>query len=313
MGISGHLWHENALMKYLLFVFFFASSAISQTDTPRPQITGIDHVAFYTTAPDATAKLYVKTLGALSIARSEPGITQQFDIGSQWVGYSPARDAKATSRLNHVAFTTNDAEGLRRHLASLGFEVPNSVVHDGDGILRFAMGDPEGNRIEFVQRGKFDRLQGGQGDPVSRRMIHAGFIVHDRALEDRFYKDALGFHLYWHGGMEQGRTDWVAMQVPDGTDWLEYMLNQPPNPDLRQNGVMDHISLGVRDMKQAQAKLEAHGWKSSPEEHSQMGKDGKWQLNLFDPDYTRIELMEFRPAQKPCCAEFTGPHPSGTQ
>ncbi len=24
---------------------------------------------------------------------------------------------------------------------------------------------------------------------------------------------------------------------------------------------------------------------------------------------TRIELMEFTPAQKPCCSEYTGPHP----
>ena len=43
---------------------------------------------------------------------------------------------------------------------------------------------------------------------------------------------------------------------------------------------------------------------------AQMGKDGKWQLNLFDPNLSRIELMEFKPVEKPCCSEFTGPHPS---
>jgi hypothetical protein len=41
-----------------------------------------------------------------------------------------------------------------------------------------------------------------------------------------------------------------------------------------------------------------------------MGKDGKWQLNVFDPDLTRVELMEFKPVEKPCCSGFTGPHPS---
>lgn len=49
--------------------------------------------------------------------------------------------------------------------------------------------------------------------------------------------------------MKPGDTDWVAMQVPDGTDWLEYMLNHPAHPDLRLMGVLNHISLGVADMK----------------------------------------------------------------
>ena len=75
-------------------------------------------------------------------------------------------------------------------------------------------------------------------------------------------------------------------------------------------GVLNHISLGVADMKKAQAILESHGWKPHGDEKAQMGKDGKWQLNLFDPDLTRIELMEFKPVEKPCCSDFTGPHPS---
>jgi catechol 2,3-dioxygenase-like lactoylglutathione lyase family enzyme len=141
-------------------------------------------------------------------------------------------------------------------------------------------------------------------------MIHAGFLVYRRDAEDHFYRDILGFRPYWHGGMKDDETDWVAMQVPDGTDWLEYMLNQPERPELRLTGVMNHISLGVADMKKAQAILELHGWKPHGDEKAQMGKDGKWQLNVYDPDLTRIELMEFKPVRKPCCSDFTGPHPS---
>jgi hypothetical protein len=63
-------------------------------------------------------------------------------------------------------------------------------------------------------------------------------------------------------------------------------------------------------MKKAQKILESHGWTEHGEEKAQMGRDGKWQLNLYDPDLSRIELMEFQPVQKPCCAEFTGQHPS---
>ena len=39
------------------------------------------------------------------------------------------------------------------------------------------------------------------------------------------------------------------------------------------------------------------------------GREGKWQLNLYDPDGTRVELMEFTPVEKPCCSDCTGPHP----
>jgi len=62
-------------------------------------------------------------------------------------------------------------------------------------------------------------------------------------------------------------------------------------------------------MHQAISLLSANGWKSSDAEKPQLGKDGKWQLNLYDPDLTRVELMEFRPAAKPCCSEYRGPHP----
>jgi catechol 2,3-dioxygenase-like lactoylglutathione lyase family enzyme len=140
-------------------------------------------------------------------------------------------------------------------------------------------------------------------------MIHVGVIAKDRAVMDRFYRDLLGFRLYWHGGMKSDETNWVAMQVPDGRDWLEYMLKVSPQADHREIGVMNHFSLGIQDINAAQAGLEKSGWQSSEAEHKQMGRDGKWQLNIFDPDDVRVEFMEFRPANKPCCSEFTAPHP----
>jgi len=44
-------------------------------------------------------------------------------------------------------------------------------------------------------------------------------------------------------------------------------------------------------------------------EEPKLGRDGKWQLNLSNPDQRRIESMEFAPKEKTCCSEFTGPHP----
>jgi catechol 2,3-dioxygenase-like lactoylglutathione lyase family enzyme len=147
--------------------------------------------------------------------------------------------------------------------------------------------------------------------PVSRRLIHSGFVVSDRAAEDKFYKDILGFHVYWHGGRTDDETSWVDMQVPDGTDWIEYMLNVSPNASHKTLGVMNHIALGVPDIHVAQAQLIKNGWKGT--EEPKLGRDGKWQLNLYDPDETRVELMEFKPTKEPCCSPYTGPHPGPPQ
>jgi catechol 2,3-dioxygenase-like lactoylglutathione lyase family enzyme len=289
--------------------------AYSQTSTvARPRILGIDHVSFYTTDVDGVKALYGGTLGLVSYPPVEPGGLLRYLVGRQWVGYSGAPDPKATDRMDHVAFTTDNIGALRKYLFANGVKF-SKVQERDDRSLGIFVNDPEGNRIEFVERLGYQLknsvwTDGGGPDLVSNHLIHVGFLVHNRDAEDRFYRDLLGFRLYWHGGMQPERTDWVAMQVPDGTDWLEYMLNQPEHPDLRLTGVMNHISLGVVDMKKAQAILESHGRKPHGEEKAQMGKDGKWQLNVFDPDLTRIELMEFKPAEKPCCADFTGPHPS---
>jgi catechol 2,3-dioxygenase-like lactoylglutathione lyase family enzyme len=259
--------------------------------------------------------LYSGTLGLASAAPVEAGEFVRYLVGKQWVGYSAAPDPKATDRMDHVAFTTDNIVALRRYLSEKGVRF-SEVQERYDRSLGIFVNDPEGHRIEFVERWNPPGLTvvlpyvDAPPQSVSRHLIHTGFLVYNRDAEDHFYRDLLGFRLYWHGGMQPGETDWVAMQVPDGTDWLEYMLNQPQHADLRLTGVMNHISLGVADMKKAQAILESHGWKPHGDEKAQLGKDGKWQLNVFDPDLTRIELMEFKPVEKPCCSEFTGPHPS---
>jgi hypothetical protein len=66
--------------------------------------------------------------------------------------------------------------------------------------------------------------------------------VHDRAAEDLFYKEILGFELMWAGGMKDDEIKWVDMRVSDGTDWIEYMLGNA-NPSVKTRGVMNHIAL----------------------------------------------------------------------
>ena len=296
----------------VLVIAAFQIYAHAQTPAPRPHILGIDHVSFYTTQPDGVKKLYADVLGLASAAPVEPGVepggTLRFLMGKQWVGFSPAPDPNSTNRLDHVALLTDNIAALRKYLIAQGIDVPQ-IQGRSDHSLFFVVNDPEGHKIEFVERDKGEAAAPAAAG-VSHHMIHAGFLVYKREATDHFYRDILGFRPYWHGGMKDDVTEWAANQVPDGTDWIEYMLNQPQPADLRLTGVMNHISLGVPDIKKAQALLEAHGWKPHGDEEAQMGKDGKWQLNLYDPDLVRVELMEFKPVQKPCCSDFTGPHPT---
>jgi catechol 2,3-dioxygenase-like lactoylglutathione lyase family enzyme len=301
---------KKSLTLLVLGISAISISASAQSAVARPRILGIDHVSFYTTNPDGVKALYGGTLGLASAAPVESGGLVRYMVGKQWIGYSAAPDPKATDRMDHIAFTTDNVGALRRYLIAKGLKVP-AVEGHADHSLSFTVPDPEGHRVEFVERDRSEASAPAADSAVSRHMIHTGFVVYHRDAEDRFYRDILGFRLYWHGHDKPGTSDdWVAMQVPDGTDWLEYMLNQPEHMDLQLTGVMNHISLGVADMKKAEAIMESHGWKPNGDEEAEIGKDGKWQLDVFDPDLSRVELMEFKPTQKPCCNDFTGPHPT---
>jgi len=294
------------MRRYIVFLILgLAAACNGQNDLSKPQITGISHVAFYSSNLAAAKDFYGGLLG-LWVDPSRPN---DYHVGVQTVELEPLPAGHGHDLISHVAFATPDAEGVRKFLANHGEKVPNKVNTGGGGTLWFAMKDPEGNPIEFVQ--ERPELTGRHPEAaVSKVMIHAGFVVHNRAAEDKFYKDLLGFHVYWHGGMKEGETDWVDMQVPDGTQWLEYML-VPQGRELSPQtlGVLNHIALGVPSVSDAAQLLRSRGWKPSENEKEQIGKDGKWQLNLYDPDGTRVELMEFTPVQTPCCSPYTGPHP----
>jgi catechol 2,3-dioxygenase-like lactoylglutathione lyase family enzyme len=210
--------------------------------------------------------------------------------------------------LANIGFATTDVEAMRKYLGSHHVQVPPAMQNDSDGTRWFEVNDPEGNHIRFEQvSGKRPKAR----NPLSSQIIHVGFMVHDRSAEDAFYREILGFRPYWFGGRTDDRVDWVALQVPEGHEWIEYMLtDKDAQMTPERLGVLNHFSLGVTDMKETAKQLEARGWTSNSRSHMQMGRDGKWQLNVYDPDGTRVEFMEFTPTQTPCCSPFTAPHPS---
>jgi catechol 2,3-dioxygenase-like lactoylglutathione lyase family enzyme len=294
------------MKRALLLLLLIASIApLGAQAVKRPAITGIAFARFYTTDPAGAEKFYGDTLGYKRLESN--GVWIYPVNSSQWIEIltSPP-PPKPDVRMAAVGFTTRDAAALERYLAAHGItaELP---LKAGE----FGVRDPEGNLVIFVQAGSNKSVAKAPISPnaASRRMIHAGFIVRDAAKEDVFWRDLLGFRPYWHGGRTEDRVDWQSAQVPDGTDWVEYMLNASPAPTLKQAGVMDHVSLGVAHMTDAIAQLQKNKCDGTACTESKVGRDGKVQLNLYDPDLTRVEFMEFTPAQEPCCSPFTGKNP----
>jgi catechol 2,3-dioxygenase-like lactoylglutathione lyase family enzyme len=239
------------------------------------------------------------------------------------------------NRLDHVAFITSDAKTLRAYLASKEIYVPQTLQTGRDGSQWLTVTDPEGNKIEFVQpppgapstpavpvnpTGQVSPAVPPNGaaprNPLSSHIIHVGFIVHDRVREDSFFRDVLGFRPYWFGGNEDDKPTWISQQVPDGTDWLEYMIVGTPSgrgipADMKASelGVLAHFSLGVPNTEVAYTLLWNGGRLDGQANTPKIGRDAKWQLNLLDPDGTRAEIMEFRAIGKPCCSPFTAKDP----
>jgi catechol 2,3-dioxygenase-like lactoylglutathione lyase family enzyme len=304
---------------FLLLTFALSLVAQAQTQPKRSRILGIAAVHLYSTNVAGARDFYSKTLnpgGPCLWCEGVPRPPLRVLINKdQMISIDGSPQPTPSNLVAEVSLAVDDLEELVKYLKAQKIKVTATktpTLHI-DAVIKIysalSITDPEGHLITFVRRPSQVLLAPTPAVAPSNplHIIHAGFIVRDRAATEHFYKDILGFRPYWHGGMKDDQTDWVSMQVPDGTDWLEFMVNVEPDADQRLRGIMNHIAIGVTDIHAAQKKLLENGVRLT--EEPQIGRDGKWQLNLYDPDDTRVELMEFTPVQKPCCSEYTGPHP----
>lgn len=297
----------------LVFFGLGALAAPAIAAAERPPVTGISHIAVYAKDMAASDHFYGHILGGQKASNPENPAGARYYFGAQqFIEVLPAPAGLGPSVLSHVGYVTADAAALRRYVLDRGFK-PGDLKSGNDGSRWFSIPDPEGNEVQFVQAGKGpDSLS---PSAVSGRIIHVGYLVNSRTAEDKFHRELLGFRPYWFGAMREGAVDWVSQQVPDGRDWLEYMMVGPGSTtpadrvDARQLGVLNHVSLAVPNMQAAMTRLHAEGRLPERWDGPSMGRDGKWQANLYDPDGTRVELMEYSAVMKPCCSEFTAADP----
>jgi catechol 2,3-dioxygenase-like lactoylglutathione lyase family enzyme len=302
----------------LLVLSASATAQMPDKALTRPRITGISHIAVYTSNPAATDHYYREIIGAIKLPDPENPSGVRYAISAtQFIEVLPLPEDAGINRLDHTAWNTDDAETLRRFLGSKSWKVPGQIEKGADGSRWFTVKDPEGNKVEFVQPPVLLKQLAAPA-AIGHHIIHMGFLVHSRAVEDLFYRDLLGFRPYWFGGMVEGRLDWVSQQAPDSHDWLEYMLTSGPSGSgipatISQHdlGVLDHLSIGEDSVDFAYKVLEdGNHLTGVHDKHTQIGKDGKGQFNLYDPDGIRLELMNFHATEKPCCSPFTADDPA---
>lgn len=294
---------QTGVLLLLLLLLLFATPLAGKTrEVQRPRILGIAHMALYVSDLDKARTFYEDFLGF------QETFTLKRDDGSVRIAFVKINDKqylelftdppKSDGQLNHVAIFTDNAQQMRDYLAEHGVEVPATVAKGKTGNYNFTFTDPDKHSVEVVQYlpDSWTGQNQGKLEPstrISNHIMHVGFLVGALDPAMKFYRDLLGFREFWRGSSDGKELSWVNMRVPDGDDYAEFMLYRG-TPSAQERGGKNHLSLEVPDVEKAVAELEARPARRSysREIKTQIGKNRKRQANLFDPDGTRVELME---------------------
>lgn len=309
---------NSAIMRLVAGLFAFVALAAAE-EVKRPRITGVAHIALFVSDIEKARQFYTGLLGyeeVFLLNNPDGGLSLTFVKVNerQYIELFPEKESNS-DRLNHISIETDDTEQMRRYLASKGIKVPDTVGKGRIGNANFNVKDPDGHTVEIVQYlpGGWSMRDKGKALPakrISERMMHVGIVVNALDPAMRFYGEILGFTEIWRGSRNGKVLDWVNMKVPDGEDYVEFMLYDPiPEPTKR--GSAHHICLVVPDLDTTAAQLQKRaaelGYTRAMEIRT--GINRKRQLNLFDPDGTRTELMEPKTVDGKPTPSATAPPP----
>jgi len=283
-------------------LFLSLSCSLAAGEPSRPRILGVAHIALFAHDHEKSVAFYREFLGfeeayTLKNPDGSQSVTSFKVNDRQYVELLPER-APNTDRLAHISLQTDDANAMRAYLASKGIKSAGNLSKDQTGDLKFTVTDPDGHELEIVQYqpdGWRTRAKGKHLSPdaISKHMMHVGIIVTDLDRANKFYADILGFHEIWRGSKDGKELSWTNMQVPDGNDYIEFMLyNETPPPTKR--GSAHHLCLEVPDAAATIATLDKKPYRKQYTQTLQIrtGINRKRQVNIFDPDGTRTEVME---------------------
>jgi catechol 2,3-dioxygenase-like lactoylglutathione lyase family enzyme len=300
-------------------------AAVLFAQEPRPQVLGVAHIAVYVKDLDKTRKFYEEFLGF-----QEPFTLPNKDKTGTRIVFIKINDKqyfeifneadRGEGQLNHISFYTDSADGMYRYLKSKGVEVmgdKGSVGKGQTGNKNFNVKDPDGHIVEIVeyQPDSWTAREAGKflgPNRISDHMPHVGVLVGDLEKATAFYDGILGFKEFWRGSGSPRMLSWVNMRPAEGQDYLEFMLyDKLPAPDAR--GTKHHACLVIPDADKALEELKKRAAKVGYEREMviQTGVNRKRQINLYDPDGTRIELMEANTVDGKPAPNSTAPVPHG--
>ncbi len=183
------------LVRIVAVLSIFCAPISTMAPPQRPEIYGTALVRLRVTNLDVSRPFYGSTLG---LPQGNQGcFSPQGTVVCFFI--SPTQQVELVSGaasgggLEALGFGVSDAATMRKYLVAHGMkcgEVTKS--NSGDDVVEVR--DPENHRILLLSH------KGGIAGSlppslISTRIIHAGFVVHDRTAEDHFYKDVLGFRV----------------------------------------------------------------------------------------------------------------------
>jgi len=274
----------------------------------RPKILGVARMSLYVKDLAKARQFYEDFMGYAEAPASSPNRVLIYINDRQSIELINEPDA-GEGQLHHIAIYTDNAARLRDYLASQNVSAPAKVVRDERGDLTFEIQDPDGHAVEFIQY-RSNKAGALPSSRISDRMYHVGILVGDLDKSMKFYNGILGFQEFWRGSSSGRVLSWVNMRVPDGEDYIEFMLYEKL-PPAGNRGSSHHICLLVPDMQRAVADLESRPARKQYSRDIQIrtGVNRKRQVNLFDPDGTRTELMEQNTVDGAPAPSSTAPPP----
>jgi catechol 2,3-dioxygenase-like lactoylglutathione lyase family enzyme len=289
----------------------------------RPKITGVSHAGYFVSDLGKATWFWHDFLGFDEYTTlNKPG-TDEARIAfikindRQHIELFTDKPAVPPNMMSHLCFSVDDVEQMRTYLRSKGFDVkPGNGGKTRTGDYAFEIKDPDGTLVEFVQSlpTGIEAESAGKFMPATRiadGIYHVGFLVGNLDKSLAFYEGVLGFEETWRGSSNGKELSWVNLRVPDGKDYVELMLYDKTPSGF---GTKNHVSLVTPDVQKAVAELESRPAYKTYLTYAkpltvQVGKNGKRQVNLYDPDGTRVELMEAQTVDGKAVPPSTAPPP----